>query len=110
MIDVINTTYRIIISLGVFILFAWLAYWSVRFFRGRFIRKENGITLAIAVLCLSFSLGHLWSVAAAIYPIFDITPIFTFISLTARFITVYFAIAAMVFVTWEFGNDKDSDK
>lgn len=61
----------------------------------------------MAVFLMAFALDHLWSVVAAIYTAFDVPELFTFISLSTRFLTIYFVIAGMVFITWQFESNKD---
>jgi hypothetical protein len=102
----LNAAYRLLIAGGLFIIVVGCSYISVRFFRGHFIRNENGITLSLAVFCLALALDHLWSIAAAIYPMFGVGSFFTFVSLTIRFIIVYTVILSMVFIAWKFNEDE----
>lgn len=107
MIDMLNGALRIVISLENLIVFGWMAYWAVKFFRS-YRRGENGITLAMSVLFFALAIDRVWSVTAAIYTIFNVTALFSFMSLFSRLIIICFIIAGMVFITWRFQNDKDN--
>lgn len=61
----------------------------------------------MAVFLMAFALDHLWSVVAAVYTAFEVSRLFTFVSLSLRFVSVYFVIIAMIFITWKFEDGKE---
>lgn len=104
MLAAFNNLVRLLISFNHVVVFIWLAYWCNRFYRSHR-RGENGITLGLALLFLSLALDRLWSVSAAIYTAFDVSELFTMVSLVIRFTATGLTILALVFITWKFSTD-----